>query len=366
MSSLTPSARSTNRKSTSKIVNVDRNRTTEEDLLARNNLYQGISIDNNTDVITDAGEALRTEHWLHHQTVENVESIQPQATAVTARADVGKVGNDDRGIASSDISDINSSLSQTAAQPKNTDYQPDLRQRLEAACIRNLGGKSFIPVDRIYNLITRESVTEELQRVALRAGHPVPFIRSIHQIANVVCPGHVERTVHTRGKGNALEAPSRRKIFGILVSMDMSASIEVFLDADVSDMDLPIRIARHEGTTQVTSSAGLKVKALNDLLAEYNDSNSKLVEEFIDRQWEFIAPYFAPRSIGVRGDIPHYKLSRESVLPWMLEEQPGTTLSHEGGFGKVSRIRIHPSHHNFKDDAQVRPCCTLSPPFCLN
>lgn len=365
MSSLTPSARTTSRKSASKFINPDTKRSTEKDALERTNLYDAISNNDSTDVITDGGEALRAEHWLRHQTLEDVQSIQPGATASAAEAEVFKVGKDDEDVSSSDASDISANQSRTATQLKNTEHQPDLRKRLKAACIRNVDGKSFIPVDRLYNLITRESVTEELQRVAQRTGTPLPFSRSIHQIANAVCPAHGDSTLHIRGNGNALKSASMRKIFGILVSMDMSTSIEVFLDNDVSDVDLPLKITRRESTTRIFSSAGGEVKVLGGHLAEYDESTDNLVEKFIDRQWEFIAPFFAPffapRSSGVRDAIPHYKLSQEDILPWTNEKQPETALSHQGGFGTVWRVRIHPSHHGFMDDAQV---IAYGTPYC--
>lgn len=361
------SARTTRRKSEPKFINDDSKGPKEEDTLEWNKSDDCISIDANSDTITDGGEALRTEHWLRHQAFEDVLSIRSGEAAVAAEADAFKLGEDNVGISSSEVSAVCSCRPSATTQPKDTDYHPELRQRLKAACIRNLDGRSFIPFDRIYELITRETVTEELQRVAQHTDKPVALIRPIHQIAKDVCPADGDRTVHAQGEDDVPESRSRRKIFGVLVSMDMPASIEVFLDNNIFDVDLPLRITRHESTTQMTLSSGSKAKEIGRFLGGYNEFSCKSVEEFIDRQWEFIAPFFAPRLSEVLDSIPHYKLPRESILPWVDDDQSGDILSHEGGFGEVYRVRIHPSHHHFRDNSQVCVHCTPEHHFfCLS
>lgn len=200
---------------------------------------------------------------------------------------------------------------------KESRNRSGLKHRLKAARVRNVDGKFFIPVDRLHKLITRESVTEELKHVVKVFGTSVQFNRSIKQIAHDVCPVDDDRIVHVWGDRKTTGHMSRRKIFAILVSMDMSARIEVFLDDGLSDTDLPLTFTRHRGATQVASAAGSKSKRLSGLLATH-DEQSVLLRSFIELQQEFAAPFLVHISGGLLIENLQFNPPREIILPRRL------------------------------------------------
>lgn len=301
---------------------------------------------------------MRAELWLRHQTTEGFQSTHTSEKAVVAPSDPVNLNKDNSEASSGGVSEEHSREDSAATLTKDTEHEHDLSYRLSTARVRNVDGRSFIPVDTIYELITPESVAEELQCAIRRDDTRPAFTRPIEQIAKDVCPDH---RVPGLEKEHSTRDLSRRKIFGILVSIGMSSSIEVFLDNDVSDLDLPFT-TRCEGTTQVISSAGSRMEALSDLLGGHVQWPSTWVEKFIERQWEFVAPFFTARATGTGGGITHYKIPKDSVLPW-ISESPSGALSKQGGFSKVTEVFIHPAHHNFGGNSQVSAPCAIGPHF---
>lgn len=64
-----------------------------------------------------------------------------------------------------------------------------------------------------------------------------------------------------------------------------------------------------------------------------------------------ISPYFA---VEKDGTVLHYSLDKRHILPWIEERQ----LAGVGGYSKVAKVKIHPSHHGF-DCPEVNPTLSL-------
>ncbi len=75
------------------------------------------------------------------------------------------------------------------------------------------------------------------------------------------------------------------------------------------------------------------------------------VEDFNERQWEFVAPFFSKAII-------HREMAPQTRLPFVLDRDTGM----EGGFGRIHEIQVHPEYHDFSlasDDKVSKPLETL-------
>lgn len=88
-------------------------------------------------------------------------------------------------------------------------------------------------------------------------------------------------------------------------------------------------------------SDGLQKAALDARLPFHRSQIKALVpeetvEDFDDRQWEFIIPFFSKAII-------HRVMVSRTRLPFTLDKDTGK----EGGFGRIHEIQIHPEYHDF-------------------
>lgn len=343
-------------------VTVDTKRPTETGLVESSSSDGGLSNDAVPDASIDNAAALTTEIRLRHPTIEDVQPSELGAAAVRAHADGLDVSEDTAEALVWFPLHTHVRLCQTHRQTKESRNRACLQNRLKAARVRNVDGKFFIPVDRIHRLITQESVIKELRHCNLFVTD-VHFFKSIPQIAQYVSPVDTDRmgnTIHQDRK--TIKDISMQKIFGILVSMDMSASIGAFLDDGLSDTDLPLSFTRHEGTTHVTSSAGSKAKLLSWLLTRNNERSLPLVERFIKFQREFAAPFFTRKLSRILYKTQRLNLSRATVLARMLRDLSVTTaLGKQCSFDEMWEAVMHKGPHAFGLKKQVCGHTTLKP-----
>lgn len=318
-----------------------------------------ISIDADPSALIDSGAALRTKLWRRHPTDKDVQPTRIEGDVFGAQIGGLDVGKGNVKALSSEVPGIGSLGSSMATKAKSAGNQPDLKHRLKAARVCDVNGKFFIPFDRLHKLITQESVTAELHNFVQRFGARVRFTRSIEQIAQDVCPVHDNRMAHIQEENTTYV--SRRRIFGILVSMGMSTSIQVFLDDGLSDLDLPLSLTRHQVSAQVTSSTGSKARILSGILAGHNERSLPLMKGFIERQQEFCAPVFAhsfmgllyetqrfsPASVTARERIPsdsivtrHSRTSAHFGIEWVVTLRKAVDV-----FELKGQVRVHSKYN---------------------
>ncbi|KAK0111473.1 hypothetical protein ONS95_001828 [Cadophora gregata] len=143
-----------------------------------------------------------------------------------------------------------------------------------------------------------------------------------------------------------------RKIFVILVLIDKTRSITKFIDIGISDSDLPLVLAKRmdsKGSKELRLSRNPE-KHLSCFSKQWKQLHFRNFEHY---QWTTLSPFFAK---GGYKQVKHYPLQDQAILPFIScspdEGRIGKTLAFEGGFSRVSKIDIHPDHHNFGSNCE--------------
>lgn len=138
------------------------------------------------------------------------------------------------------------------------------------------------------------------------------------------------------------EGKSYRKIFTILALIEKADTIPEFLREGVHDGDLPLMKLEKDGKPGIfkLGRKSQEGKAAYPLRCFKTFSRINFLN-FEDYQWAVLAPIFDRPH---KNDVNYYDLDDPVILPFMEEEEVS-----EGGFGRISRVKIHPDHHNFKD-----------------
>ena len=130
----------------------------------------------------------------------------------------------------------------TPSSPENTlDYRPSYAEKWElqkkifnelqrTAVALNPSKPAFLPKGQLKVVVNSSSVHDELRRNLGPNYHDSKVLR---RVGDVCFP----KSVNVNGK---LKVKSFRKIFVILMLLDMPTSIQHFIKEDVSDLDLPL------------------------------------------------------------------------------------------------------------------------------
>lgn len=193
----------------------------------------------------------------------------------------------------------------------------------------------FLPSDQVEELITIESVSEELKRLGCADGES--HIRA-HDVTAIVPT--------MRG------ISSRQRIFAILCLQDKASEIKSFVDEEAFDDDLPFIFSKSISGEVHTSPVGGVDKAVQ-LFRDRVRWKVHELEYFRTSQGKLLAPYFE-FSIGDNQKVLHYPLRNELVLPFVQDifdnggtkAEIGLAMHREGGYSIVRKVKIHPAHHN--------------------
>jgi hypothetical protein len=188
---------------------------------------------------------------------------------------------------------------------------------------KDKSGTGFFPRGSIDKLIT-ESVVAKTIRQGL------PFLEfelsedEIREYAAKVCN----------------EGKSYCKIFAILVLMKIGWEIVRFVHdpSGICDDYLPLEAVPVDDTGNLVE---MRLSHDQDTPLQCLEGWGVMEHESFTRwQWSMLAPFFAK---GKKGDARFYHLEKNDILPW-IDEQGDI---HQGGFSSISRVQIHPCHHNF-------------------
>jgi hypothetical protein len=133
---------------------------------------------------------------------------------------------------------------------------------------------------------------------------------------------------------------SYKKVFATLLFIRQGWDIVLFIDEHLHDGELPLEAVTVTGTLRMRHKsdpeADLPCLSHWDPLAHHY---------FEQNQWSLLAPFLA------KGDncAWFYQLSGKDVLPWTSKD----SCVREGGYGSISRVKIHPNHHNFEGGNSV-------------
>lgn len=195
-----------------------------------------------------------------------------------------------------------------------------LSDRLRAAIQKPLDGSrsGFIPLSKLHDIINETSVSQELTEAA---------------------PGTPFNVVQDKSR---LICNEFRRVFAILSLLDRIQDMEYFIEDNVCDTTLPlVKISSAEGKPNLRPK--LSQTTVLSCLQEWSPS---LLDMFEDMQWKVLAASFLGSDHGAGSrELRFYSFDDKTVLPWMENNQHTSTI--QGGFGKVFRVVIEPSHHNF-------------------
>lgn len=199
-----------------------------------------------------------------------------------------------------------------------------LSHLLRSSYVRSSGQKNavFIPVDKIDAFICPPNVRRQLAFSTILDSAAID-----------------ERVSHMCGPRDSRE--NRRKIFAILVLVEMETEITGFIAANICDYDLPLELQYHSHGSPSSQSLVLERTGHQPgFVGNWKDSAKELFDRY---QWIVNSPCLL---IGRGRKVLHYDLAHQTILPFTKGgESQG---SRNGGFGTVSRVEIHSAHHNFK------------------
>ncbi|TAQ89049.1 hypothetical protein B7494_g2626 [Chlorociboria aeruginascens] len=152
--------------------------------------------------------------------------------------------------------------------------------------------------------------------------------------------------------------PDFRRIFAILVLMEIPQKISAFLKADISDSELPFEGNRDSGEFRLyrRQTSGMEKMETRTKISLVRRRELKCFRgwkvkhkiSFEENQWKVLAPGF-DRGSGNK-PVKHYLLDERARLPFLLWEDPVSwqrMRNQEGAFGRVFRVKIHESHYKF-------------------
>jgi serine/threonine protein kinase len=195
--------------------------------------------------------------------------------------------------------------------------------------------KGFLPRAQLDYLINPDSVVQELSKT-LSQTLSTQYIR---KCAFDIC---LEKEVFLQNGDKRIK--SFRKIFALLVLVEKSESISLFLEEDVSDLDLPLASVKVRGLIELRRRNAPNrpfEKSLN-CFRQWSPVRRKEFEEY---QWTMLAPFFTQ---GQYNHVSHYVLKDHHILPYIsTEDEDDKRSEYHGGFSRVFMVRIHKDHHNF-------------------
>lgn len=176
-------------------------------------------------------------------------------------------------------------------------------------------------------------------RRELRQSFPLISNLELDQLVGTICGS-------TRGEDIGTRPASERlcRIFATLCLISRPGSIQKFIEANVSDKDLPFapeqlkRIVATDDAVQITPSD------------EHWDSKTR--EEFEAQQWKVLVPFFS--QANTLDKVRFYDLDSKDILPFTTDK--ASQRVRTGGFGKVSIVNIHSAHHGFNRNQVILDC----------
>jgi len=208
----------------------------------------------------------------------------------------------------------------------------------------------YVPIDHLRAIVTRDAIRTVLPHIA-KGVIPDQFDRLAQDIY-----GRLEKDQRL--------PRSFRKILAILILIGKANSIVDFVKADITDAKLPLEKLGKSRTFQ------LRVSDQEEAIPFFQDWEHRDIENFENKQWETLAPYF---SRGIEEDdwVRRYELSSRRPLPFKIIQEPGfmssgsnkapissatgnsssselseSIDSMKGAHGKVWKVTIHAAHHN--------------------
>jgi serine/threonine protein kinase len=193
----------------------------------------------------------------------------------------------------------------------------------------------FLPYGDLSRLMNFSSVYHELVTKSVGQMNT----SQLKQIAESICS---DTTVVRNGV--SLKR-TFRKIFAILVLLNMTSMIPMLLDEDVSDLDLPLSPLGSPRITGFVRKHPTKKDSYVELESfQHPQWSSVQLRNLHECQWKLLAPFLSKSDAE---GVKHYTLRDQEILPFITSDD-GKDTTRTGGFATVSMVSIHKDHHNFE------------------
>ncbi|ETS84620.1 hypothetical protein PFICI_02645 [Pestalotiopsis fici W106-1] len=185
----------------------------------------------------------------------------------------------------------------------------------------------FIPYDKLRAILTRRRVRSILLQTATFQTTPSEIL---DMIARSIC---------TRIRKQNGRRTGYIRIFAILVLIDQVRYIVDFLNELITDADLPLRPSPYHPLGSNLVMRNSDDDDVDSVLICFEDWKPEDMDNFIGQQEKLISPRFR-----MRGDqLCLHRLPSNTILPFV---ECGRK-AYLGGFGRVSKVKIHPAHCDF-------------------
>ncbi|KAK3304898.1 kinase-like domain-containing protein [Chaetomium strumarium] len=185
-------------------------------------------------------------------------------------------------------------------------------------------GAFFYPRGEVEALITADEVARVIKQGRFFLGDKVLTDDEIREYASRVC-------LDTLPDGTRV---SYKRVFAILLLLRRGWNVVLFVDEHICDAQLPLKAVLVSGKVRMRHR-----RADADLPCLRNWDNLAH-SDFEQKQWSMLAPFLAKPECKRAW---FYQLSDKVVLPWTSKK----ACVREGGYGSISKVKIHASHHNF-------------------
>ena len=180
----------------------------------------------------------------------------------------------------------------------------------------------FVPETALTSIITPHTIEKQI-----RLGNPEMALE----------------TIDTYVAGAFLRA---KRVFAILVYIHRGAEIGAFLRWGLHDGMLPVTVSKEtahgKSILVVLGKDGQKISVFQSWTAME-------IQKFEKKQWQMLAPTF---KYGKHLDLPE-----KTILPF---KEIRKEEEHRGGYSTVSKILIHPDHHEFSLGGITKVCNWLT------
>lgn len=239
---------------------------------------------------------------------------------------------------------------------RDEDYL-NLRQLLVACQISHMDTPiKFWPGQLLRRILTEARVEEELSSIEDKENRGMLWGHGVKSYLSILFPNNgmdfdaekeAEYGVKLRDQPKMPIGTSYLNIYAILILCDKQPSIRAFIEAGITDDDLPFvecDTGKLKGMIKLASWKS-PLKEI-ECFKEWQDS---VVELFHDSQYKVLVPYFCLAS-DPQHTVKYVEYYERTILPWIED----MNKKEEGGHGVVRCRRIHPASHGFQSLAQIK------------
>lgn len=209
---------------------------------------------------------------------------------------------------------------------------PKLIQKALQTCKDNGNARSFLPEDKLAEIMTTENVRNYL----------------LISAKSSLREHHITITEHVCGQpGRSNSRRESRRVFAILLLIQEPCLILDFIDQGIDDSDLPLSMIRDNSSSFGSESTVDDDE--DDYLARSTSSGPIIIkgfcrwqfaqrETFYNNQWRVQIPIFRKLRRQTPELHPIHTFDNDIILPWTEYEE------HYDGNSVVSRVKVHKAH----------------------